>query len=98
MNNTLFRFSSVKREHDRSQKVINELTDEIIKKKIIELNQNINSCEKKIQRDNEDCCPKSKTVLEILLGSSHKMDHEQIRDEIVTVMIGKYQYTLKYFV
>ncbi|XP_060875829.1 cytochrome P450 4C1-like [Metopolophium dirhodum] len=88
LNNTLFRFSSVKREHDRSQKIINKLTDEIIKQKIIELSQNINNSEKKIERDNEDCCQKSKTVLEILLGSSHKMDHEQIRDEIVTVMIG----------
>lgn len=88
----------MKREHDRSQKIINELTDEIIKQKIIELTQNRNNNEKKIERDNEDCCPKPNTVLEILLGSSHKMDHEQIRDEIVTVMIGKYQNTLKYFV
>lgn len=88
----------MKREHDRSQKIINKLTDEIIKQKIIELSQNINSSEKTTERDNEDCCQKSKTVLEILLGSSHKMDHEQIRDEIVTVMIGKYQNQLKYFV
>lgn len=88
----------MKREHDRSQKIINKLTDEIIKQKIIELTQNINNSEKNIEGDNEDYCSKSKTVLEILLGSSHKMDYEQIRDEIVTIMIGKYQNSLKYFV
>jgi len=74
------------------------LTDKIIKEKIIELNQNINNCEKKIESEYEDSFPKSKTVLEILLESSHKMNQEQIRDEIITVMIGKYQNTLKYFV
>jgi hypothetical protein len=80
----------VKYKHDRSQKIINEFTDEIIKKKIIEFTKNIKNSQIKIEKDDEDCCPKSKTVLEILLGSSHKMDHEQIRDEIVTVMIGIY--------
>ncbi|KAF0767926.1 cytochrome P450 4C1-like [Aphis craccivora] len=88
LNNTLFRFSSVKRKHDRSQKIINEFTNEIIKKKIIEFTQNINNSVIKIEKDDENVCRKPKTVLEILLGSSHKMNHEQIRDEIVTIMIG----------
>ncbi|XP_025192988.1 cytochrome P450 4C1 isoform X3 [Melanaphis sacchari] len=88
LNNTLFRFSSVKRKHDQSQKIINEFTDEIIKKKIIEFTQKIDNIDIKIEKEDEDCCPKPKTVLEILLRSSHKMDHKQIRDEIVTVMIG----------
>jgi len=90
LSKTLFRLSSVNQKHDQSQKIINDFTDEIINKKLDELNQNANN-EKKVETDDEDICRKTKTVIEILLGNYHEMSHEQIRDELVTIMIGKYE-------
>jgi len=52
------------------------------------MNQNANN-EKKVETDDDDICRKTKTVIEILLGNYHEMSHEQIRDELVTIMIGK---------
>lgn len=54
------------------------------------MNQNANN-EKKVETDDDDNCRKTKTVIEILLGNYHEMSHEQIRDELVTIMIGKYK-------
>ncbi|XP_026809782.1 cytochrome P450 4C1-like isoform X1 [Rhopalosiphum maidis] len=87
LSKTLFRLSSVNKKHDQSQKIINDFTDEIINKKLDELNQNANN-EKKVETDDEDISRKTKTVIEILLGNYHEMSHEQIRDELVTIMIG----------
>ncbi|XP_025418931.1 cytochrome P450 4C1-like isoform X2 [Sipha flava] len=87
LSKTLFRLSTVKYQHDRSQKIINEFTDDIIKKKINELKQN-NDDEKKPTWDSEDVSRKTKTFIEVLLGNYHNMSHEQIRDELITIMIG----------
>jgi len=46
--------------------------------------------EKKLKPEDEEICRKTKTVIEILIGNYHEMSHEQIRDELVTIMIGKY--------
>jgi len=54
------------------------------------MNQNSNN-EKKVETDDDDICRKTKTVIEILLGNYHEMSHEQIRDELVTIMIGEYK-------
>lgn len=54
------------------------------------MNQNANN-EKKVETDDDDICRKTKTVIEILLGNYHEMSHEQIRDELVTIMIGEYK-------
>lgn len=90
MSKTLFQLSTVKQKHDRSQKIIYEFTDEIINKKLDELNQSANN-KKKVETGDEDICRKTKTVIEILLENYHEMSHEQIRDELVTIMIGKYK-------
>lgn len=68
---------------------MNEFTDEIINKKLAELNQ-YNNNEKKIETGNEDVFRKTKTVIEILLENYHEMSREQIRHEIVTIMIGEF--------
>lgn len=77
----------MKTKHDRSQNIINKFTDEIIERKSMEINQNADNGNK-IINDN-DVYSKSRTVIEILLGHFNEMSHEQIRDEIVTIMIGK---------
>lgn len=90
LNKTLFRLSTVQHKHNQSQKIINEFTDEIISTKIAELKRNIVSCagENPEKEDDDDVGRKTRTVIEILLGNHHAMSHEQIRDEIVTIMIG----------
>lgn len=92
LSETLFRISTVKHKHDRSQKIINEFSDEIIKKKVNELKQNNCAFGNKSISDGGDVCRKKKTFIEVLLENHHKMSHEQIRDELVTIMIGKYRY------
>lgn len=94
MNKTLFRFSSFYKKHDECQKIINEFTDEIINKKINELNENLDN-EKNEKIGDEDIRQKMKPVIEILIGNYHEMSHKQIRDEVVTVMIGKYPKKIK---
>lgn len=92
MNKTLFRLSSVKQKHDQSQKIINKFIDEIIAQKLNEMNVNNSGDENKSLADDEDIYPrKTKTLIEILLGNYHEMSHEQIRDELATIMIGKYE-------
>lgn len=86
----MFRFSRVKREHDKSQQIINSISNEIIQKKLIEINEN-ESCRNQREIDDDDDAIRSKknTVIEILLRNHHEISHEQIRDEVITVMIGK---------
>lgn len=86
LSKMLFRLSSVYKRHNRCQKIINEFTDEIINKKIDELRQNVKDINELDAEDNIG--RKMKTVIEILLGNYHEMSHEQIRDELVTIMIG----------
>jgi len=87
----LFQFSSIKKKHDRSQKIINEFTDEIIKTKIVELNNS--GSENGVNADDDDIGQNTKTLTQIFLENSHEnMTLEQIRDELVTVMIGEYLY------
>ncbi|VVC29239.1 Hypothetical protein CINCED_3A013937 [Cinara cedri] len=89
LNKTVFRLSSVQHKHYQCQQIINQFTDEIINTKIDELNRSIISCEgEKNETEDEDFGRKTRTVIEILLGNHHAMSHEQIRDEIVTIMIG----------
>lgn len=90
LSKTLFHLSTFKYQHDRSQKIINEFTDDIIKQKINELKQNYDD-EKKPTLNGEDVCQKMKTFIEVLLGNYHKLSHEQIRDELITIMIGNYK-------
>lgn len=89
MSKTIFRFSSVSKKHDKSQKIINEFSDQLIREKLAEFNQIAND-EKKSNNltDNEEDFKKPKTVIEILLQNHNGMSYEQIRDELVTVMIG----------
>lgn len=54
-----------------------------------EMNQSVEN-EKKIETEDELIFRKTKTVIEILLGHYHEISHEQIRDELVTIMIGKF--------
>nr|QRY28565.1 cytochrome P450 CYP4CH2v2 [Sitobion avenae] len=87
LSSTLFQFSSIKRKHDRSQKIINEFTDEIIKTKIVELNNS--GSENDVNADDDDIGRNTMTLTKIFLENSHEnMTLEQIRDELVTVMIG----------
>ncbi|XP_025192993.1 cytochrome P450 4C1 isoform X5 [Melanaphis sacchari] len=89
LSSTLFQFSSVKKKHDRSQTIIYEFTDEIIKAKIVELNKSgsKNDMNKDFD-DNKDIGRNTETLTKIFLENSHEMSLEQIRDELVTVMIG----------
>lgn len=89
MSKTLFRLSTVYKKHDEAQKIITEFIDEIIKEKIKELNQIVNVPNDILQTE-DGINRKMKTVIEILLENYHKMSHEQLRDELVTIMIGKY--------
>lgn len=74
--------------HNQSQKAINKFTDEIINKKMYELNQNDQYSEE-LEVESDNIFQKPKTVIEILLGNYHEMTHEQVRDELITIMIGK---------
>lgn len=84
MSKTLFRFSSFSKKHERSNNIINEFADEIIDKKTAELEIG----KKTEMNDYEHKKPKS--VVEILLENHSLMSREQMRNELVTVMIGKY--------
>lgn len=86
MSKTLFQFSSVYRKHNKCQKIVNEMISDIIKKKMNEIIQNVDD-KKTLDTDNY-MCRKAKPVIEILLEHHHEMSYEQIRDEIVTIMIG----------
>lgn len=91
LSEIIFSLSSLKKKHDRSQQIINEFTDEIIMNKFNELNQNVID-EKIVHTDVDNFDRKTKTVIEILLESPHGiLTHEQIRDELITIMIGKYK-------
>lgn len=88
LNDTLFHLSPLKRDNDRCVKFIAEFVDEIIKSKIVELNHTQKSANLSIDDENVHQMPK--TVLEILLQHSHEMSYKQIRNEIVTIITGKY--------
>lgn len=90
LDKTLFGFSSVKRQHDRSQKVIHEFIDEIIESETIKLNQNERVREANTKIHDEDTGRKNKTIIELLLQNPHGMSYQQIREEIITILIGKY--------
>lgn len=51
-----------------------------------EINQNVDD-KKTLDTENDDMCRKAKPAIEILL-KHHEMSYEQLRDEIVTIMIG----------
>lgn len=89
MSKTLFKLSTVSQKHNQSQRIINEFTDEIINAKFAELNQNTDSGNKrKIETDDKIIGRKMKTVIEILLENYHGMSYKQIREELITIMIG----------
>lgn len=91
LSSTLFQFSSIKRKHDRSQKIINEFTDEIIRTKIVELDKS--GSKNDVNSNDDDNERNTETLTKIFLENSHEnMSLEQIRDELVTVMIGEYLY------
>lgn len=90
MSNTLYYFSSIKRKHDRSRKIINEYVEEIIKSKLIELSKNDKPYELNMETNDEAFDQKKPTIIEILLQHAHYMSHEQIRGEVVTILLGKY--------
>ncbi|XP_050436889.1 cytochrome P450 4c21-like isoform X2 [Adelges cooleyi] len=85
LNNSLFQLSSFKRKHDISQSKIYNFTEDLIQKKNTELKNNTNSQ----GEHNEECIGlKSKSLIETLLENEHQMPLKQIRDEIITIMIG----------
>jgi len=88
LSKTLFRLSSLSRKHDRSQLIINQMVDDIIKNKLHEFIQNANNKNNLEENNDEYICRKPKSVVEILIENYHEMSHKQIRDEIVTIMIG----------
>lgn len=88
LSKTLFQFSSFKHKHDRSQKIINEFIDDIISKKINELGVQTNKVNHE-ECDKDIIVRRPKSFIEILFENYHGMTHKQIRDEIVTIMIGK---------
>lgn len=63
--------------------------DEIIHKKINEIIRNAGN-DKILEKEDNVTLRNAKTVIEILLGHYHTMSHEQIRDELITILIGKY--------
>lgn len=77
----------MKKEHDRRQEIINRFVDDMIKKKIIEFKQNT-STEDKMNTNDDEMYFKKNTVMEILIENYYEMSHEQIRDEVITIMIG----------
>ncbi|VVC25919.1 Cytochrome P450,Cytochrome P450, E-class, group IV [Cinara cedri] len=89
LSKTLFKWSKVSQKHDQSQQIINEFTDEIINEKFSKLNQNTEGNHKRnLETDDEVIGRKMKTVIEILLENYHGMSHKQIREELITIMIG----------
>ncbi|XP_050542875.1 cytochrome P450 4C1-like isoform X2 [Daktulosphaira vitifoliae] len=87
LNKTIFQFSTLKHKHDRSHKIINEFTDNIIKSKLAEIQKN-KECINNDEIEQKNISTKSKTFIEILLQNFQNMSHKQIRDEIITIMIG----------
>lgn len=87
MNKTLYQFSSVYKKHKKCQNAINEIIDNIIEKKINEINQNVDD-RKTLDTENDVMGRKTKPVIEILLERHHEMSYEQIRDELITILIG----------
>lgn len=87
MNSILFCFSSLKRDYDRRIKLIIEYVDELISSKIAESDRIGSSAQ--INSEEENIYKTPTTVLEILLQNAHKMSYKQIRDEILTILIGK---------
>lgn len=80
----LYQRSSVRVKHDRSQKIINEIVEGIIDKKFAELNWN----DVDDNNNSEDASRTPKSVIESLLGHYPVMSREQIRNELVTILIG----------
>lgn len=71
-------------------KVLHDFTDEIISTKIAELKRNEIYMENvsDTTTDNDNFCRKPKTIIEVLLEHSHEMPHEQLRDELFTIISG----------
>ncbi|XP_050545533.1 cytochrome P450 4c21-like isoform X2 [Daktulosphaira vitifoliae] len=83
LNKTLFKMSSVKQKHDKSQRIIFDFIDNLLKKKQAEMNEKKNNYD----LENVNDCKKTKTLIEILLENEN-MKHTQIRQEAITVIIG----------
>lgn len=89
LNKTVFKLSSVRRKHDQSHRIINEFADEIINKRMADLNRNDGVDKRTTTTDDDGEDRKPKSFIEILLETRSEMSHEQMRDELITVMIGK---------
>lgn len=63
--------------------------DETIQNKIKEFYQNAENEKTTQEEDNLTFC-RTKTVIEILLEHYHEISHEQIRDELITILIGNF--------
>lgn len=72
---------------------MSDFIDEIIKKKLCELNENARNEDELESDEDDDVYRKPKTVVEILLGNYHEMTHAQVQDELVSIMIGNYEVT-----
>ncbi|XP_050444443.1 cytochrome P450 4C1-like [Adelges cooleyi] len=84
-NKSLFQFSSLKRKHDISQSKIFNFIDDLVQRKNTELKNNINNQEEY----NDECIGlKSKSFIEIMLENENQLTFNQLRDEIITVIIG----------
>ncbi|XP_050426995.1 cytochrome P450 4C1-like [Adelges cooleyi] len=85
LNKSIFQLSSLKRKHDISQLKIYNFIDDLVQRKITGLKNNINNLE---EHNEESIGLKSKSFIEIMLENGHQMTFNQLRDEIITVMIG----------
>ncbi|XP_050433546.1 cytochrome P450 4C1-like isoform X3 [Adelges cooleyi] len=85
LNRSLFQLSTYKRKHDISQNKIYNFIDDLVQRKKTELRNRINSQ----GEHNEECMGlKCKSFIEILLENEHQMSFQQLRDEIITTIIG----------
>ncbi|XP_050434190.1 cytochrome P450 4V2-like [Adelges cooleyi] len=91
---SLFSLSSKKHEQRNSQHLMHKFVNGVIQKKKVETNEKaktmINGC-----RD-EDCSyQKVKSLIEILLANEHQISHEEMRDELITIISAGHETTAK---
>lgn len=62
---------------------------DLIIKKVNEFKQN-NNGENEVKNNVDEPYLKSKTIIEILIENYHVMSFDQIRDEVITIIVGVY--------
>lgn len=85
----LFSLSSKKEQQRNSQHSIHKFVDDLIQNKQVELNEIDKTTITGSGDADFSCYQKPKTLIEILLANHHRMSSKEIRDELMTIMIGK---------